>query len=164
MKSKEVKIKYDEYQPGEIMDEPMAELIKVAENACHTSYAPYSEFRVGAAVRLDDNKIISGSNQENSAYPSGLCAERVAIFSAKSQFPDAIIESIAISAITDRFSINQPITPCGACRQVISETEKRQNKKIEVIMSAQNSRTIVVDGVDNLLPFKFQEEKLKKSK
>lgn len=164
MKNREIIIKYCEYGIEEELPPEDARLIDAANEATQSSYSPYSEFKVGAALYLKDGSIVKGSNQENSAYPSGLCAERVALFHAKSINPDSIIESIAITASTSRFDINEPITPCGACRQVIAETEKRQNSKIRIIMTGEGCSTRIVDGIDDLLPFKFQEDKLKKTK
>ena len=128
------------------------------------SYAPYSNFHVGTALLLEDGEIIRGSNQENAAYPSGLCAERVAIFYANAKHPDKSIDSIAITVKADHFKTNGPVTPCGACRQVIAETEKRQNKKIRIIMKGDSGSTRIVDGIENLLPMMFHEEKLMKKK
>ena len=164
MENREIVIKYHEYGIGEKLPKEDATLIDAAKEATKSSYSPYSEFKVGAAIFLDDGSIVTGSNQENSAYPSGLCAERVALFHAKSINPDSVINSIAITANTVRFDLNEPITPCGACRQVIAETEKRQNSRIRVIMTGDGCTTRIVDGIDNLLPFKFQEDKLKKTK
>ena len=164
MENHEIVIKYHEYEVGEKLPDEDARLIHAAKEATRSSYSPYSEFKVGAALFLDDGSIVTGSNQENSAYPSGLCAERVALFHAKSINPDSVIKTIAITAKTVRFELKEPITPCGACRQVIAETEKRQNSKIKVIMTGEGCTTRVVDGIDNLLPFKFQEDKLKKTK
>ena len=163
MNEKELVISYREYQNKEDIDEEDSKLVNSAREATNNSYAPYSDFRVGAAILLDNGKVIKGTNQENSAYPSGLCAERVAIFYANSQFPDAAIISIAISSQTNRFESKEPITPCGSCRQVISEAENRQDSKIRVIMSGDGCVTRIVEGIENLLPFVFQEDKLKKT-
>ncbi|MBT3174080.1 MAG: cytidine deaminase [Lentimicrobiaceae bacterium] len=163
MKEKEVVIKYGEYQNKEDLGVEDSKLVLSANEATNNSYAPYSDFKVGAAILLDNGEIIKGTNQENSAYPSGLCAERVAIFFANSQFPDAVIKSIAIASQTDRFESDEPISPCGSCRQVISEAENRQKSKIRVIMSGNKCVTRIVEGIENLLPFGFQEDKLKKT-
>lgn len=162
MEKKKFVIEYEEYKPGEKLDDNDDALIHEANKAVACAYAPYSEFYVGAALKLDNGIVIKGSNQENSAYPAGLCAERVALFHAKSEYPNSIITSIAITSNTNRFETNEPITPCGSCRQVIAETEKRQNKKIRIIMSGKSTFTRVVNGIDSLLPMKFQEDKLKK--
>ncbi len=164
MENREIIIKYKEYGADEKLPSKDEMVIEEAKKAIGTSYAPYSLFHVGAALLLSDGKIVTGSNQENSAYPSGLCAERVALFHVKAQYPDSVIEKIAIVASTSRFNLGEPITPCGACRQVIAETEKRQGKKIQIIMTGENCVTRIVEGIDNLLPFKFQEDNLKKTK
>lgn len=162
MEHKEIIIKYDEYNEGDKLPKDDSNLIAKANEAVKSSYAPYSEFHVGAALLLEDGQIIMGSNQENAAYPSGLCAERVALFHTKSSFPDAIISSIAITCRSDNFVVNEPVAPCGACRQVIAETEKRQERRIRIIMSGESGKTRIVEGIDSLLPMKFHEEKLKK--
>ncbi len=163
MKQKEIIIKYEEYDRGEelLIDDSL--ILNEAKQALETSYAPYSEFNVGAAVLLDDGTIIRGSNQENSAYPSGLCAERVALFYTSSEYPRKVIKSIAITSKAVHFESSEPISPCGSCRQVISETEKRQGKQIRIIMRNEIGKTKIVDGIDSLLPMKFQEDNLKKS-
>ncbi len=162
MKKKRIYIDYEEYDEGEKLPSPDSELIVEAVRARDGSYAPYSDFHVGTALMLDDGEVVRGSNQENAAYPSGLCAERVALFYANSKYPDKKVISLAISAKADHFETNKPITPCGACRQVIAETEKRQNSKIRIIMKSEKGVTRVVEGIESLLPMMFHEEKLKK--
>jgi cytidine deaminase len=117
---------------------------------------------VGAAVLLDNGKIFTGNNQENVAYPSGICAERVALFYASSQYPDIPVKAIAISARARGFKINSPVTPCGSCRQVMAETENRFQQKMKLIMRGENGKINVVDGIKNLLPLMFRAEELKK--
>lgn len=164
MKVRNIKIVIEEYESGEKLADLEEQLISHAEQAITGSYAPYSEFHVGVAAQLDSGEIITGNNQENAAYPSGLCAERVTLFYAKSQYPDSVVDAIAISAKADHFNIDHPIMPCGACRQVIAEVENRQNKKIRIIMRGQSGKTQIVDGIENLLPLRFKEDKLKRSK
>jgi cytidine deaminase len=164
MKIRNINIQIEEYDHSGLLKKPELHLLNQAQQAIEGSYAPYSEFRVGAAVLLENGEIVKGSNQENAAYPSGLCAERVAIFHAKSKYPDLKVKSIAITAISDNFVTKSPITPCGACRQVIAETESRQNEKIRIIMKGQEGIVQAVNGIENLLPFMFKEEQLKKSK
>ena len=164
MKVRNINIRLEEYEAEEKLQEPDALLLEKANAFLQNAYAPYSEFKVGAAVLLDSGKVVSGSNQENAAYPSGLCAERVAFFHAKSRYPDSIIKSIAITAQSENFSVDYPITPCGACRQVIAEVESRQNQSIRIIMRGQTGATHIIDGISNLLPFVFKEENLKRSK
>ncbi|HOP13762.1 MAG: cytidine deaminase [Lentimicrobium sp.] len=139
-------------------------LLEKARLTALNAYAPYSRFRVGAAIRLDNGEIITGNNQENAAYPSGLCAERVALFAASAQFPEAVIEAIAVSIDTDNHEIIQPVSPCGACRQVLAEYEHRQEREIRVIFSGETGKTVTVDGMNNLLPMTFTANNLKKSK
>jgi len=164
MKVKYIQIQFEEYIGGEPLPDKDEKLLATAQRAINSSYAPYSGFHVGAAVYLNNGKVVTGSNQENAAYPSGLCAERVALFHAQSAYPDVVVEAIAISAGADNFKVDYPITPCGACRQVIAEIQSRQKQKVRIIMHGQNGITQVVNGIENLLPLMFKEEKLKRSK
>ena len=134
----------------------------LAQKACNDAYAPYSGFFVGAAIRLNNGKIVTGTNQENVAYPSGLCAERVAIFSASSQYPDIPIDSIAVTAKTERFELTEPLAPCGACRQVMSEYEQLHHKPIRLLFSGGNQSILVAENIKTLLPFSFHANGLKK--
>ena len=164
MKIREINIQIEEYKDASLLNESERALLKYAQDAIKGSYAPYSEFHVGAAILLENGEIIMGSNQENAAYPSGLCAERVAIFHAKSKYPDLKVKAIAITASSDNFITKSPITPCGACRQVIAETESRQHEKVRIVMKGQEGIIQVVNGIENLLPLMFKEDQLKKSK
>jgi cytidine deaminase len=138
------------------------ELIQKARKAVENSYAPYSRFHVGAALRLKSGEIICGNNQENVAYPSGLCAERVALFYASATHPGESIETIAITALAQDFDIAEPVAPCGACRQVMGEYEKNQGKNIKVIMMSNNNTYYVVESCKSLLPIIFEADQLKK--
>lgn len=131
------------------------EVVDAARAATANSYAVYSHFNVGAAVRLADGSIIRGTNQENAAYPSGLCAERTTLFWANSQYPTQAVEVLAIAARTEQGELATPIPPCGACRQVILETEKRFNKAIRIILYGAKECYIIEDGVKALLPLSF---------
>ena len=164
MKIREINIQIEEYNDASLLNESERALLKHAQDAIKGSYAPYSEFHVGAAVLLENGEIIKGSNQENAAYPSGLCAERVAIFHAQSKYPELKVKAIAITASSDNFITKSPITPCGACRQVIAETESRQHEKVRIVMKGQEGIIQVVNGIENLLPLMFKEDQLKKSK
>jgi len=164
MKIREINIQIEEYSDASLLKDWENALLNQALIAIDGSYAPYSEFHVGAAVLLENGEIIMGSNQENAAYPSGLCAERVAIFHAKSKYPELKVKAIAITASSDNFITKSPITPCGACRQVIAETESRQHEKIRIVMKGQEGLVQVVNGIENLLPLMFKEDQLKKSK
>ena len=121
------------------------------------AYAPYSKFRVGAALLLDNGKIILGSNQENAAYPSGLCAERVAIFQAGAIYPDANIVKMAISAASDNNTTSAPIPPCGACRQSIAEYESKQESNIVIYFMGETGAIYKSDSLKNLLPLMFDK-------
>ena len=121
------------------------------------AYAPYSKFRVGAALLLDNGKIVLGSNQENAAYPSGLCAERVAVFQAGSIYPDAKIIKMAITAASDTNTTSAPIPPCGACRQSMAEYESRQQQPIEIYFMGEIGMIYKSDSLKNLLPFMFDK-------
>ena len=131
----------------------MIQAVAIRKNA----YAPYSQFRVGAALLLDNGKIILGSNQENAAYPSGLCAERVAVFQAGSIYPRAKILKMAITAASDTNQTTAPIPPCGACRQSIAEYEIKQDTPIEIYFMGEIGAIYKSDSLKNLLPFMFDK-------
>ncbi len=130
-------------------------LIDAAKNATDRSYVPYSHFHVGAAVRLEDGAVLTGCNQENAAYPSGLCAERTTIFYANAKFPDLAITTLAIAARTEKDFLEQPIPPCGACRQVVLESEKRYNQPIRILLYGKKC-IYEVKSVGDLLPLSFE--------
>lgn len=130
------------------------ELIEQSIEATKRSYAPYSKFSVGAAALLDNGITVTGTNQENAAYPSGLCAERTTLFYANSQYPDSAVKTLAIAARTERDFIETPIPPCGACRQVILETEKRFGNSIRILLYGK-SCVYLVEGIGSLLPLSF---------
>ena len=141
-------------------DEQM--LVEKAQNILKTSYSSYSGFSVGASVLLDKGITIEGSNQENVAYPSGLCAERVALFYTGAQYPNNTIKTIAISALSKSFEIKDYISPCGACRQVMAEYEEKQNAKIKVLLHSPNDKVLISNSVEDLLPFVFRSPFLKR--
>jgi cytidine deaminase len=122
------------------------------------AYAPYSKFNVGAALRLSDDSVIVGNNQENVAYPSGLCAERVALFHAGAVHPDKEVISIAIVATGDLVKPTGIISPCGACRQVMIESERRQHKSLRILLVAENNEVLVFHSAADLLPMSFGSE------
>lgn len=152
------KIEYTEYLNSEIPSEYLP-LIEEAKKQTLNAYAIYSKFHVGAAVLLENGKIIGGNNQENAAYPSGLCAERTAVFYANSQYPDVPVKIIAIAAYSNGEYLSEPITPCGGCRQVLLETEGRSGQDLKVILYG-TEKTYVMDNVRNLLPLSFGKERL----
>ena len=147
----QIAIKIYEYEELSAADR---ELIDAACQATHRSYAPYSHFSVGAAARLSDNTIVTGTNQENAAYPSGLCAERTTLFYANSQYPDQAVVTLAIAARTEKDFIDTPIPPCGACRQVILETEKRYKQPIRILLYGKKC-IYEVQSIGHLLPLSF---------
>ncbi|HNW49129.1 MAG: cytidine deaminase [Bacteroidales bacterium] len=154
MCQKSISISYKEYFRNEGLELKDKELLDRAKIASEGAYAPYSNFNVGAAVRLSNGEIIAASNQENAAYPSGLCAERVAIFYAHAKFPDASVESIAVTASVGGHICETPTYPCGACRQVLAESEMRSGSPIRVIVGGEKF-TQVMDSISALLPFTF---------
>ncbi|WP_443946053.1 cytidine deaminase [Pedobacter sp. AW1-32] len=160
MKTLNININFEQFNGIEELNVADKELCVQAEKALATSFSPYSKFKVGTAIRLKSGAVVLGSNQENVAYPSGLCAERVALFSIASAMPDAIIESMAITAQTDTFEILKPVTSCGGCLQVMVEFERKQQSPIEVIFYCLNGEILKVKSVKSLLPFAFVEERL----
>ena len=129
----------------------MSDAVAVRKNA----YAPYSKFQVGAAIELDNGEVVLGSNQENAAYPSGLCAERVAIFQAGAIYPDAKIVKMAITAASSQRMVDAPIPPCGACRQSIAEYELKQDIPIEIWFMGETGEIYRSESLKNLLPMVF---------
>ncbi len=149
-----IEIEYSSFNNiSELLDEDRS-LLESAIEATNGSYAPYSKFNVGAAVLLENGEVLSAANQENAAYPSGLCAERAAIFYAHSKFPNSPIKAIAIAAKEGGSLTDLPVYPCGACRQVMHESQFRAKNKIRVIMGGV-SKIEIVDSVVDLLPFAF---------
>jgi len=159
MKTTEIKIVVSEFENiGELPENDQNLLIE-ARNITALAYAPYSGFHVGAAVLLSNGKIITGNNQENSAYPSGLCAERVALFYANANFPDSKVEAIAVSAAKNGVLVNESVKPCGACRQALAEAEVRYETPIRIILDGQDS-ILLLQSVESLLPLSFSRKDL----
>ena len=144
------------------LDEAEQQLINMAESAYSNAYAPYSGFLVGTAVLLENDEIICGNNQENVAYPSGLCAERVALYYAGANYPNVKVKTIAISAKSKTYDITDVVSPCGACRQVMAEYQQNQNKNIRVLLHSPNNEVLIANSVEDLLPFMFNSEQLRK--
>ncbi len=160
MKKIEVILSVMEYESEEELEQQDRNLVQHAIQAAKNAYAPYSGFRVGAAVLLDNGKIITGNNQENAAYPSGLCAERVALFAANAQYPDVPVKALAVVAFNHDQMTDYAVAPCGACRQVMIETEMRFSQPIRVILVGK-SNILVFKNVKELLPFSFTSKELK---
>ena len=159
MKQRAYTVRLYEYDQLEELSEEQVHLVNSAIKAARDAYAPYSEFHVGAALRLANGEIVIGSNQENAAYPSGLCAERVAIFYAGARHPDVPVHSIAIAAIREGIVQEEPIAPCGACRQVLYEKESQGEGSMELILYG-NKKIQVFSKVTDLLPLPFKLENL----
>ncbi|MDO5656024.1 MAG: cytidine deaminase [Flavobacteriaceae bacterium] len=158
MHKKEVRFEYLEFSDIYECSETVQKLFNKAVEAMEKAYAPYSGFMVGAALQLDNGQVITGNNQENAAYPSGLCAERVAVFAAKSLYPDAQILHLVI--VTSAQNIMRPVSPCGSCRQVLAEYEQLQQKPFKIYLQSANGGLICVEAATDLLPFNFDSELL----
>ena len=156
MKQIKLEIKFQTCTYAELNDEDQ-QLIDAAKEATSRSYAPYSKFSVGAAALLNNGVVITGTNQENAAYPSGLCAERTTLFYANSQYPDQPVKTLAIAARTQHGFLDSPIPPCGSCRQVLMETEQRYNQPMRVLLYGEKE-IFIINGIKDLLPLSFGSE------
>lgn len=143
------------YQNKEELPEEFHKLMDAATLAAQKAYAPYSKFQVGAAILLNNGKIVTGSNQENAVYPAGLCAERTAAFSASAQYPEVPFHLIAITAIREKDPIKRPVPPCGSCRQVLSEYEHKFQQPIGILMAGEEGEIYYVKSISELLPCTF---------
>jgi cytidine deaminase len=152
---KQFTVNYEVFDSWKELPIQEQQLIQAAYGIATEAYAPYSEFHVGAVVELADGTVVRGSNQENIAYPSGICAERVALFFTGANYPNATINRLVVVATGDLIEPDQCVSPCGACRQVIAESEKRQLTPIELILVAQNERTWKFSSANDLLIFPF---------
>jgi len=148
---------FDSIEDLKVVDK---ELMQQAITARKKAYAPYSKFTVGVAILLDNGEVVLGSNQENAAYPSGLCAERVAIFYAGSNYPEAKILKLHITASPENKELDKPIPPCGSCRQSIAEYEIKQETPIEIFFMGSKGKIFKSDSLKNLLPFMFDKNYL----
>ncbi|MBI9042537.1 cytidine deaminase [Lutibacter sp.] len=157
MKKVEIKTQITVFDDIQELSDLAKNLMNVAIEAKQNAYAPYSKFKVGAALLLENGTIVTGNNQENAAYPSGMCAERVAIWKASSEFPNEKILKLAISASSSSQILNEPVAPCGGCRQTLSEYELKQKDKIEVYFMGEIGKIIMTDSLLNLLPIAFDK-------
>ena len=155
MKELKITTSFTVYDDIKQLPEDMSSLMKEAIKSREKAYAPYSKFRVGAAVLMDNNKIVVGNNQENACYPSGLCAERVAIYQAGALYPNINITAIAITASSDNYDVAEPIPPCGACRQSMIEYEIKQKREIPVFFMGKSGNIYRSSSIKNLLPLSF---------
>ncbi len=163
MTKKSILFEYQIVESVSMLPQDEAMLVGEAVSMTRNAYAPYSEFSVGAAILLENGEVVKGSNQENGAYPSGLCAERVAAFAASAGFPGVPMKKIAICAGSDLLNDDEPVSPCGACRQVLLEYETLQQSNIRILLVKENGKILVVSRVEDLLPLSFTGSKLKKT-
>ncbi len=154
MKQHKLEITYCEYESASELSAEDAALVTRAREMTHNSYAPYSHFNVGAAIRTSSGNIYGGANQENAAFPSGMCAERSALYYTAAAEPDSAIEAIAIAASYNGEPTQGIVTPCGACRQALVQYEEKSGKPIRVILCAAD-RFLVLSNIKSLLPFVF---------
>lgn len=157
---KEFRVRYEEYDSAAELPAADAALLDMARKATGDAYAPYSRFRVGAAARLVNGQLITGTNQENASYPVGICAERTLLSVAGSLFPGVAIETLAVSYDNEQGVSDRPISPCGICRQSLQEFEQRTNHSIRIILAGQRGKVIVLEGSATLLPFAFSADEL----
>lgn len=160
MKNIKLNTEFTIYASKESLEKDVQELFKAAEKARKNAYAPYSKFLVGAALKLENGEVVTGSNQENAAYPSGLCAERTIIYYAGAQFPNQKILKMTISAGLQGKVLDRPIPPCGACRQALVEYEKRQNAPIKLYFMGTEGQVAYSKSVENILPWVFDKKVL----
>ena len=154
MKDLELNIQIRECQMDELAEDEQFLVTKAIEST-NNSYAKYSHFCVGAALQLENGEVVPGCNQENAAFPAGICAERSAIFAAGAQYPDIVVEKLAIAARDTTGELTaEPVSPCGTCRQVIIETETRYQKPIRILLYGRNC-IYMIDGIKHLMPLSF---------
>lgn len=155
MRKQKITIELSVFETIEELSSADQELMRQAVEARKNAYAPYSNFEVGAAVLLKNGEVVIGNNQENASYPSGLCAERVAVFQAGAKYPGVSISSIAISATSKNYSVDTPAAPCGNCRQAISEYEVKQKSAIKLFLMGETGEVIVCNSLADILPLAF---------
>lgn len=159
IRNKNISFTFKEYDIPEELEPSDLELLKSAIKSSENAYAPYSGFCVGAAVRLASGKIVTGTNVENAAFPSGICAERTALSNASANYPGDHTVALAVAARTEKGMISEPVSPCGNCRQVIAEEEYRSGRPVRIILNGKN-KIIVVEKGGDLLPIQFNRDSL----
>lgn len=162
MKKHKLTLSFLEFNSIDELNDDDRTLLLKAKDAAKNAYAPYSKFKVGAAACLANGMIIIGSNQENAVFPVGLCAERVALFSAQANYPDQPVVALAVTAIGSDSKISQPVPPCGSCRQAMIEAESRHNQPLRVIMQGEEGPIIISERMENLMPLTFAKDFLKR--
>lgn len=161
MNKEEYSFEFDVYNSIEELNEKDAWLLNEARGITVAAYAPYSNFNVGAVAKLANGEIVAGTNQENASYPVGICAERVLLASASTLYPNIAIDTIAISYNNNNGESSHPISPCGMCRQTLSEYEERVKQPIRLILSGMEGKVILIEKSSNLLPLSFGSDDLK---
>lgn len=160
MQDHHLSTKFTVYESSEELTSIEKTLLSKAIEAREMAYAPYSGFKVGASVLMDNEEIILGNNQENAAYPSGVCAERTAVWSAMSHFPEGKIKKVFITARSEKKTVDRPVAPCGACRQAMAEYETKQQEPIEIYFTGEVGSIIKAGSVSDLLPWMFDNSML----
>jgi cytidine deaminase len=160
MKQSSIQLLYQSYPDSSTLNREDADLLEAARKATGDAYAPYSKFRVGAAIQLSGGRILTGSNQENASFPAGICAERVVLSAASATFPGEAIVSMALSYINESKTGNKPISPCGICRQTLAEYEERFGQPIRLILGGSLGEIFIIDRATDLLPFAFSKQEL----
>ncbi len=155
MKKINIEINLEVFESISELPSSIQELMNKAHKAREKAYAPYSQYKVGAAIRLESGEIISGNNQENAAYPSGMCAERVAVFHTGANYPNATIESMALTARSLNNKTTAAVPPCGACRQVLAEYEVKQKTPITIYFMGEKGKIVKANSIKDLLPLIF---------
>lgn len=155
MKKQQFVCVYEVFDTTDELARKDAELMAYAHQAAQNAYAPYSKFQVGAAVRLANGEVVTGNNVENAAYPSGMCAERVAMFAAMAKWPGVPFEALAVTAFSATRTIDEPIAPCGACRQVMVEVEQLSKRPLRVMCQGEKGPVFIFYGIESLMPFIF---------
>lgn len=155
MKPLTITSRLEVYESPEELPQDVQDLLTAAVEARESAYAPYSSFKVGAAILLENHEVVIGSNQENASYPSGLCAERTAVYAAGAKYPDVPIKKVVITARSMRHQVVSPVPPCGACRQALVEYEVKQDEPIGVYFTGETGKVVKADSVKDLLPLVF---------
>ncbi len=161
MRKQTISFEFQVYESMAELDQEDQRLMQRAIKAREAAYAPYSSFLVGAAILLENGEVVIGNNQENASYPSGLCAERVALFYAGANYPGMVIKAIAITAMSENHLVDTPAAPCGNCRQAISEYEFRQKEPIPILMMGEKGEVIKCSSLADMLPLGFNNTYLK---
>lgn len=163
MKKQHIGFELSIYESPEELSQMEQRLLRLAEEARENAYSPYSNFKVGAAVLLENGEVVIGNNQENASYPSGLCAERVAVFQAGAKYPGVAIQTIAVSATSRTYAVSSPAAPCGNCRQSIIEYEQRQKSPIAILLRGEHGPIYKCASMNDIMPLAFSSSFLSDS-